>query len=67
MALALGNFWVPEGKTFAVGMNTSSFDGTYAMGFNMGGKFNENLHLTGGMALSATGMISARAGGILAW
>ncbi|WP_187969604.1 hypothetical protein [Aquibium microcysteis] len=67
MALALGNFWVPDGKTFAVGMNTSSFDGTYAMGFNMGGKLNESLHVTGGMAVSATGMISARAGGILAW
>lgn len=67
MALALGNFWVPEGKSFAVGMNTSSFDGTFAMGLNMGGKITDNLHLTGGMAVSATGLISARGGGILAW
>lgn len=67
MSMALGNFYVPPGKSFAMGMNTATFDGTWAFGLNMGGQVNEALQVNGGAAVSQTGEVSARFGGVVAW
>jgi hypothetical protein len=67
MAMALSGFWVPEGKKMAAGLNVSTWDGTWAIAANLGGKVNDHLHLTGGIAISQDGMIGGRAGGVVSW
>ena len=52
MAMALSNFWVPENKKAAIGINASTFDGTWAVGLNIGGEIYNNVYATGGVAYS---------------
>jgi len=67
MAMALGNFWVPESKKFAIGVNAATWDGTWAVGANIGGELGDGFYVTGGMALSESGLMGGRVGGVLAW
>jgi hypothetical protein len=67
MAMALGDFWVPENKNMAFGLNVGTFDGTWAIAGNLGGKVNDNLYLTGGVALGNNGDVGGRLGGEVAW
>ncbi len=67
MALALSDFWVPTGKKFAAGLNVGTWDGTWAVGGNIGGEIGDGAYLTGGIAVSQTGMVAGRAGGVVAW
>ena len=67
MAMALGNFWVPENKKAAVGINAATFDGTWAVGLSLGGEVYNNVYATGGVAYSESGMVSGRVGGVISW
>ena len=67
MAMALGGFWVPENKKMAFGLNFGTFDGAWAIGGNLGGKINDNLHLTAGVSVSESGQLGGRAGGLISW
>jgi hypothetical protein len=65
MAMALGDFWVPENKKFAVGLNASTFDGVWAMAANVGGELYDGVHVTGGIAVSESGMVAGRVGSVM--
>ena len=67
MSLALGNFWVPENKKFAIGFNSATFDGAWAMGANVGGELYDGMHVTGGLAVSQTGLVAGRVGSVMFW
>jgi hypothetical protein len=67
MAMALADFWVPENKSMAFGFNVGTWDGTVAFAGNIGGKINDHLHLTGGVAVSQSGLVGGRAGGVVSW
>ena len=67
MAMALGSFWVPESKSFAAAINAATFDGVVAFGGNVGGQLYDGMYVSGGVAVSTTGMVSGRAGVNMAW
>jgi hypothetical protein len=66
-AMALSNFWVPYGKSFAAGVNVGTWDGTWAIGANVGGQVSDGAHITGGIAVSESGKMGGRVGGVLSW
>ena len=67
MAMAMGDFWVPENKSMAAGFNVATWDGAWAFAGDIGGKVNDHLHLTGGISVSETGLVGGRAGGVFSW
>lgn len=67
MAMALSNFWVPYGKSFAAGVSVGAWDGAWAIGANVGGQLADGVHVTGGIAISESGMVGGRAGGVFSW
>ena len=67
MAMAMSNFWVPYGKTMAAGLNVATWDGTWALAANIGGQVSDGLHITGGVAVSESGMVAGHAGTVVSW
>jgi hypothetical protein len=67
MAMALSNFWVPYGKSFAAGIGVGTFDGSTAFAANIGGQVADGFHVTGGVAVSSSGLVAGRAGGVVSW
>ena len=62
MAMAMSNFWVPYGKSLAAGLNVATWDGTFAIGANIGGQVSDGLHFTGGIAISESGLVARSRG-----
>jgi hypothetical protein len=67
MAMALSNFWVPYNKKVAAGIAVGTWDGTWALGANVGGQIASGVHVTGGVAVSESGIVGGRAGGVFSW
>lgn len=67
MAMAMSGFWVPENKSMAANFNVGTWDGAWAVAANIGGKINDNFHVSGAVSVSETGLIGGRAGGQISW
>jgi hypothetical protein len=67
MAMAMSGFWVPENKSMAANLNVGTWDGAWAVAANIGGKLTDNVHVSGAISVSETGLVGGRAGGQISW